>query len=293
MRTLMASLLLPLVVPAAGCATHPLTRYLPLSAYRTTEAVFPAAPYSIDGDDQKGTVQLIAFDGERLPVGPRGAEVYLHLRLHAENRGDSTPWQLNPNDQILAGEGAQVSPAFAQTSAGPPVLTVTKGARGWLDLYYPLPDDHDPLDLALTWRVRRGDAVLAHRTHLLRMSGRDPEPPYEYVAAAAPPLFPTGLALGWWWPDSCFSGHGAGGYRRAHSPRRPSGGSAESPSGDWSRPEYASSSSSDSSGSSSQPAYPASETASDWRNPSAPAPPPGESGGGSSSSDSSKSAWRR
>jgi hypothetical protein len=267
MRTLV------LMTMLAGCAVlGPRTAYLPVGAVQGADDPVAFTPYALAGFFEKGSVRVMAMDGERLPVGPGAPEVYLHLRLVAENRGDDTPWRFNPNDQILGYDGGMLSPAYAQTSAARPVLELVEGQRGWIDLYYPLPAEADPLRVTLWWRVRRGAAILPERTVFVRLSGRDA--PFEIsYADGDSALLPSGLALGWWWPDYCFQAGGRRGIRYAHpGGYRP----VASSSGDSS-----SSSSSDSGSSSSG----ASDSGS-WRNPGASEP-------ASSSSDSSKSAWRR
>jgi hypothetical protein len=256
-----------------GCAAlGPRTTYLPVGVVPDPEAPYPAASYALVGSSEKGSVQVMAMGGERLPVGPNAPEVYLHLRLLAENLGDETPWLFNPNDQLLGYDGGMLSPAYSRTSAARPVVTVARGKRGWIDLYYPLPAQADPLKVTLWWRVRRADAILPQRTVFQRRSGRDPPVEEEYARGDAA-LLPSGLALGWWWPDYCFQG----GHRVVRH-AQPAG---YSPVASGSAPS-ASGSSSDSGSSSSR----SSESAGSWRN-------PGASDSGSSSSDSSKSAWRR
>ena len=267
MRTL--SLLLFVL---GGCAAlEPRTAYLPIGAVQGTGTPIPAAPYAPVGFFDTGNVQVMALDGERLPVGPDLPQLYLHLRLLAENRGDDTAWLFNPNDQVLGYDGGLLSPSYSQTSAARPVLALARGEQGWIDLYYPLPADADPLKVTLWWHLRRAGAVVAARTDFVRLAGRDPAPEEGYATGDSA-LLPSGLALGWWWPDYCFH---SGGYRRvsyAHPTSYTSYDSGSSSSG--------SSSSSSDSGSSSG-------SSGSWRGAST------DSGSSSSSSDSSKSAWRR
>jgi len=260
-----------LLLATVGCAaleTRP--SYLPVGAVHGPDTPFPAVPYAPSGDFDKGSVQVMAMDSERLPVGPGAPLLYLHLRLLAENRGDDTPWLFNPNDQILVYDGGLLSPSHAQTSAARPVLALGKGSRGWIDLYYPLPPDADPLRVTLWWRVRHGGAVVPQRTLFVRLTGRD-LPVERGYGSSDSALLPGGLALGWWWPDYCFH---AGGARRRESYAHPSYARDTGSSSGSSSDSGASSGSSSSSGSGS------------WRNPDS-------DSGSSSSSDSSKSAWRR
>jgi hypothetical protein len=253
---------------AGGCAYFPQTVYVPVGAVHGAEAMFPATPYTIAGAPDKGTVQVMALETKRLPVGPGAPELYLHLRLAAENASDDVPWLFNPNDQLVGYGGGFVSASFSQTSAARPVLVVQKGGRGWIDLYYPLPPEVDPLSVTLWWRVRHGATILAQTTTFQRLAGRDSIEVVNYASDDA--ALPSGLALGWWWPDYCFH-TGGGGYRRSY------GHPSESRSND-DRPTPFSTESSE---------------PTNWRNPTSP-PPPSESGGSPPSpGDSAKSAWRR
>jgi hypothetical protein len=271
----MRTVVLLMLTLGTGCATLERTAYLPIGAVQGADTPFPATPYGVAGDFDKGMVQVMAMDGERLPVGPDAPEMYLHLRLLADNRGDDTPWLFNPNDQLLGYHGGMLAPAYSRTSAGRPVLALGRGSRGWIDLYYPLPGDADPLRVTLWWRVRHGGAIVPERTDFVRLSGRDAPVEVSYALGDSA-LLPSGTSLGWWWPDYCFQV--GGGHRSVHY-ARPTGYSPVASSSDSSS---GSSSGSDSGSSSSG----SSESAGSWRNPGS-----GESA--SSSSDSSKSAWRR
>lgn len=282
---------LPLVVAAlaaaGGCAFGPQTAYVPVGVQRSPLTPVPVAPYALDGDQDKGTIEVLSLDGERLPVGWSLPELYLRLRLVAHNKGDGSAWRLDPNEQLLSYGGGMVAPAFAKTSAAHPVLSVAKGGRGWLDLYYPLPESHDPPEVTLWWRVRRGAAAFRHTTHFTRVRGRDlPREPdvIPLITNHHDPFLPSGLALGWWWPDYCFRGGGYyDRYRRGGPQRRyrlygDAVATERAPPFDPATPpSYPSSSS---------PSFPA-DTAANWRNPSA-GPDPAASQPG----DAAKSGWR-
>ena len=265
-----------LLLATVGCAAlEPRTSYVPVGAVHGSDTPFPAAPYAPSGFFDRGSVLVMSMDSERLPVGPRAPQVYLRLRLLAENKGDDSAWLFNPNDQMLGYDGGLLSPSYSQTSASRPVLAVVKGSRGWIDLYYPLPADADPRKVTLWWRVRRAGAIVPQRTEFVRLSGRD-APLEEGSAYGDSALLPSGLALGWWWPDYCF--HSSGGRRR-ESYAHPTGYASDSGSS-------SSGSSSGDSGSSSGGGS-SSGSSGSWRNPGS------DSGSSSSSSDSGKSAWRR
>jgi hypothetical protein len=300
MRTAIAAALLAAAL-LGGCTAA--TRYVPVGAARTDEEVFPATPYALRGDPNTGTIHVVSMDGVRLPVGRGRPLLYLHVRLVGENRADPGTWRLNPNQQMLSYAGGLVSPAFSKSSGDHPVLTLAMGTRGTLDLYYPLPDHHDPHEVTLWWRVQRESDTFTHTTSFLRTSGRDlpPAPGYYepgYLADAAP--FPSGLALGWWWPDYYFHGgwsSGGGWYGRSsggryaygHPPQRQDSGSlSHESSGSYSWPSQPS-----------QPSQPppSSDTAANWRNPTAPSSSGTEGGasgegGGYNAGDAAKSGWR-
>jgi hypothetical protein len=257
-----------------GCA-YQVTRYAPLGAPAGGE--MPAvATYPVGGDGGEGAIAVVVLEGERLPVGRGAPELYLHVRLEAQNRSDRAGWALNPNDQLLSYAGGLVPASFSRTSAGTPVLSLPAGTHGTLDLYFPLPAEVDPPEVSVWWRLRRAGAgaVVAETTRLRRIAGRDAYDPF-YEGSPEPAL-PT-LALGWWWPDYCLHAQPYGQGRRWYGRRSygydeesagaSSGGSSSSPT--------SASSSSDSS---------SSDSGANWRNPSAPSgPDPGAS---------EKSAWR-
>jgi hypothetical protein len=277
----MRTLVLVLAMTLTGCGAFTPISYVPVVPAPTADGYDLASPYPI-GSPASGTVEVVAFEGKRLPVGWQRPALYLHLRLAGQNRGDAVTWRFNPNDQFLFYEDTMVRPAFARTSAGTPVLALARGEQGWIDLYYPLPDDGDPAAATLWWRVHRGPELVGQRTDLALVSGRERRIYHDDDEPIGGTPGSVSMALGWWWPGPCFrarAGFASAGAswrwsrtgvwgRRGGGER---GGSADSDS---------SSGSSGSSGSSS------SETASNWRDPAAqdPAPP---------SSDSSKSAWRR
>jgi hypothetical protein len=189
-----------LIAAPGGCASTTITYVaegVPGAAASVTYA--PAA------DTSQGAIEVLALEATRLPVGRGAPAFYLRLRLAADNRRDRDRWLFNPNDQLLAYNGGMMAPAYVQTSAGRPLLALDPGKRGWMDLYYPLPADVDPQRVTLWWRVRRGSHIDAKTTAFVRSSGRDggfDEYPYQYRRDF---YMPGAVALGWWWPESCFA----------------------------------------------------------------------------------------
>src|SRR5437764_9783602 len=122
----------------------------------------PVSTYPMPPNNPKGTVYVMSLGPERLAAPAGGPSTFLHVRLAAENTGDDTAWQIDPNDETLSyGTGEVVPPAYAQASTGGPVLNVAHGARGNLDLYYGLPAQGEPPRVSLSWRVRRGSDAVA------------------------------------------------------------------------------------------------------------------------------------
>jgi hypothetical protein len=282
LRLFVPSLLTAITLAAAGCG-HQSTVYHPAGAVtRKEETRPPTKSYSIVGQTGKGALHVFSLGGKRLPVGPGGAPLYLHLRVAAQNVADATAWALDPNEQLLGYDGTMVAPAFSETSLGRPVLSLPQGGSGYLDLYYPLPKDGDPDKLTLAWRLRRGNTSATVTTEFVKVSGRE----VSYYGLGYGDS-DTGsyyyhhhysgahVGLGWWWPESCLWWHGPSWYGYSH-PRsyvrqswtapplgreRSGGGSTWSPpssprdssstgySGNWRAPSPASSSpSSDPSG---------------------------------------------
>src|SRR5205814_698948 len=103
-------------------------------------------------------VHVMSLGVEQLPVAAGQPSSYLHLRIAAENTSDAVTWTVDPNEQTL-GAGP---PSFAEASAGGPVLTLAKGARGYLDVYYPATAAGGRV--ALAWKVRRGTEVASGST---------------------------------------------------------------------------------------------------------------------------------
>jgi hypothetical protein len=168
----------------------------------------PVSSYSVPSNDPRGSVHVISLGAERLPVQQGQPDTYVHLRIAAENRGDDAVWTLDPNDQALTHAGGSVPAAFAEASTGGPVLTLKKGAQGYLDVYYPAPPANGPPRITLAWRLRRGDEVVPGTTDFDRVAS--PQPGYaSYYQPVQGPHVHVGLGLGWWWwPDYYFWNYG-------------------------------------------------------------------------------------
>jgi hypothetical protein len=139
---------------------------------------------------------VLSLGAEQLPVATGQPSSYLHLRIAPENRTDDAAWTVNPNEQLLAVPGGSVNPSFAESSTGTPVLTLPKGAHGYLDVYYPAPAAGNRV--ALSWKVHRGTEVAAGSTDFDRLVSSDSA--YARYEPAGPNVY-VGLGWGWWWPS--------------------------------------------------------------------------------------------
>jgi hypothetical protein len=191
------------VATASGCA-YESAYYDSTTSYPATnqqQAAPPVSSYSIPSTDPKGSVHVISLGAEQLPVPAGQPDSYVHLRIAAENRTDEAPWTVDPNDQVLSAGGAPVAASFAEASSGGPVpvLTLAKGAHGYLDLFYPAPPAGAATRVTLSWKIHRGNEVVPGSTDFDRVAS--PDPAYSRYEPVAGPHVYVGLGLGWWWPD--------------------------------------------------------------------------------------------
>lgn len=203
-RRVPAHLLLALLLGSAGCAGLFASEQTPTFTPPPAETTGPPlSAYTIAGTDPKGTtrgqVYVISFGTEPLATPPGQPNLYLHVRLAAANT-DTVAWTIDPNDQLLMGDGHAVPPSFAEASGGGPLVTLAGGAQGYLDVYYPLgaPTAH----LSLAWRIRRDDERLGGTTVLDLVS--TPGDDYAYYAPSGGEVEPGLAADSWWWSDYCF-----------------------------------------------------------------------------------------
>jgi hypothetical protein len=198
----LASLTLIALAPA-GCLARQLPGLGPIPA----EVGPPVSSYALKvAGKAAGAVHVVSFGAERLPAGPERPALYLHLRLAADNRADDTLWSLDPREQKLLVAGKIVRPTFAEASGRQPILTVGRGGRGTLDVYYPFPDAADPR-LALIWRMRRGAGSAGRVTRFARVTS--PDTTYAYYQPEPGPQVMAGLTFeAWWWSDYYFWRHG-------------------------------------------------------------------------------------
>jgi hypothetical protein len=157
----------------------------------------PVSSYPIPPAEPKGTAYVMSLGPERLDAGPGKPSMYLHVRVAVENTADPTPWRVDPNDESISfGGPEQIPPAFAESSTGGPVLTAAKGARGHIDLYYPLASGAVPPRVTLSWRVQRGPDSVAQTTAFEQTVERTRG--YTYYRPYGPEVR-TAVGVDWWW----------------------------------------------------------------------------------------------
>lgn len=179
-----------LAVATVGCATET-TISRPVSGPPSAGFQAPAAPYPIPAVDPKGTIYVMSFGGEPMPTPSATQGFYLHLRIAAENRSDAVSWTIETHDQAVSLGATPVQATYAQSSTGGPVLTLTQGQHGTLDIFYPLPSQGSPGQAILSWQVRRGSEPVTGITPFELVPNQSPE----YVDYR-----PAGVAVEWW-PD--------------------------------------------------------------------------------------------
>jgi hypothetical protein len=193
---------------ASGCAYR--ASYEAQGGAPADETGPPVSTYPIPANDPagaKGSVNVISMGTERLPVAAGQPDMFLHVRLAAENTSDGVSWTIDPNDQLVSSGGTSLQPSFAEASGGGPVLTLNSGGRGYLDVFYPAPPANSANRITINWRLQRGGETVAGATDLDRVAG--PDPTYAYYQPVYGPNVYMGFGLGyWWWPDYYFWHHG-------------------------------------------------------------------------------------
>jgi hypothetical protein len=126
-----------------------------------------AVAYPVPAGAPTGEVDVLSLGVAELPVPSLiGRERFVHMRVAAFNREDARDWLLDAREQTLnLADGSALGPRYATTAggaAGPPRLTLHRGERGYLDLFFAVDGLETPW-LSLSWRVRcgAGEVVLA------------------------------------------------------------------------------------------------------------------------------------
>lgn len=187
----------PLLLASAlvGCAHRAATGPAPVSDEQGPSAL----TYALPEGAPEGTLYVMNLGADMLPV-EGGSAPYLHMRLAAHNERGAQPWLLFGRSQVayFTGHGQAVAPQFAEGSGATEPLQVAAGARGHVDLWFPVPAGADPQRVTLAFRVQRGADLLAER-----------HATFERVQVAGTqtvyyrPVGYVGMNLafgpGWWW----------------------------------------------------------------------------------------------
>jgi len=190
-------LLLGLAGALAGCVHQ---RWSQREVGSTAAPEPRSVAYSIPAEAPKGQVYVVSLGRVAFQNGQSGPAPYLHLRLAAQNDSDQVLWRLDPNEQVVRFDGgAPISAAYAKASTESPVLSLQAGQRGHLDLYYPLPGTAGLPQIALEWRLARGEVLVANTTSFERARDRS----YAYYEPVYTPRVGVHLRMGpaWWWHD--------------------------------------------------------------------------------------------
>jgi hypothetical protein len=222
--------LLSISFALAGCA-HEDATYQPMAMApmpATTWTPPQASSYGIPADAPKGSVHVMSLGTEHLAVAAGQPDTFLHLRVAIENAQDTVPWTASAGEQVLTGlagatgtmaEGGFARPAFAQSSAAGPVLTVPPGGRGYLDLFYAMPGGQPP-SIDLDWRIDRGNDTVAQITRFERAGTAQGSTVVAYQPVVYQPGFGMGFYLGvgpsWWYDGWGWMGGSYGWYRPRH-----------------------------------------------------------------------------
>ena len=137
-----------------------------------------AADYQIPPAAPQGDVRLASFGlAELAPASGSGdGKSALHLRMVVSNNG-AQPWTVDTREQKLDLQSAgSIPPAFSSTpegNAGLPLVTVGPGSKRVIDLFFPLPPDHESLDsipeFDAIWNVHAGTQDIVERTPFDRL----------------------------------------------------------------------------------------------------------------------------
>jgi hypothetical protein len=169
MRTLskgrLRSTLAGLLLSSAGAGERP--------AAAATHSSGVMVEYRIPAEAPTGEVEVLSLGLATLPVPSLvGVERFAHVRLAAVNRNDSQDWIVDARDQVLdLADGLMQRPRFAESNLGvaPALVILRRGERGYLDLFFSVPDDEHPPWIALGWHVRRGRGAMVATTIFERL----------------------------------------------------------------------------------------------------------------------------
>jgi len=155
------------VVAAIGCG-GPEYVYTP-EASNATVGGMPAARTSIPPERPQGGVDVVSYGTTQLHQGNADIPA-LHVRMTITNDGDAVAWAVDTREQLvdLPGEGRSSPIYVASDVPGLPVVSVARGQKRVLDLYFPLPatmkKEKHLAKFEVLWQVKTPERVVASRT---------------------------------------------------------------------------------------------------------------------------------
>lgn len=172
--------------------------YTPQTANAVTSGL-PAARTPIPQEQPQGAVEVTSYGTTQLQQADARVPA-LHVRMVVTNDGDSTPWTLDTRQQTveIPGEG-RATPMFANADVQTlPNLTIARGERRVIDLYFPLPatiqDDAHLPRFEMLWQVTTPARTVASRTSFDRIERE----PVEVAYGTSWPLW-AGYGPYWWY----------------------------------------------------------------------------------------------
>jgi hypothetical protein len=156
----------------------------------------PAAVYPVPPERPEAEVRVASVGVSYLQTAPGPTSLpTLQVRMVIANNGDAAGLTLDTTQVLvdIPGEGT-AAPMYANSAEGAmPVVTVARGERKVVDLYFPLPATTASADrlaaFDLEWQVQTGARRVAERTPFQRLeleSRRGPPPPVVFVAGWGP-----------------------------------------------------------------------------------------------------------
>jgi len=190
-----------LLCVAAGCGGEQYV-YTP-EVTNAQQSGLPASQIQIPPERPEGTVQITS-SGVTTATPDSGTKVdVIHVRMAVANNGDPTPWTLDTSQQFLEipGEGRS-APLFVNADTQTmPQVTIAKGERHVIDLFYPLPanaaSEKKLPQFDLMWTVNTGERPVASRTSFERQE-IEPQVAYGYDYGYGYPYY-AGFGPYWWY----------------------------------------------------------------------------------------------
>jgi len=136
-----------------------------LISFAGERRAYPAVRYALPGPDRpRGEIKVESY-GVRAESAWVGV---LHVRLTITNDVDDTPWQIDTGEVTaeIEGQGASQAGSVATDAGTPPLLSVPRGERRVVDLYFAAPTSlaGSPSSCSVTWSVRTGDGAVTEET---------------------------------------------------------------------------------------------------------------------------------